>query len=226
MRPVRTIIVLSLAAVAVALAAAPIASADSFTKIFKDYARTGRVDGCKYSAKELAEAQRQVPNDIEQYAPDFPAALQAAAEQRASGACRKSGSVGTAAPPVVAPTTPQPPPPAAPGRPAPTPQAPAPPPPSPTPQPTPDPKLAPGAADNAIVTAAARDDDGARWPAPLLLLAIFSGLLALVGLAWGAARWWAWDPAWLGRTRHASAEAGLRAGAVWSEFSDWVRFGR
>lgn len=211
--------------------AAPVASADSFTKIFLDYQKTGRVDGCKYSAKELAEAQREVPNDIEQYAPDFPAALEAAAEQRASGQCRKGQS--TAAPPVAAtPTAPPPtPPPTGGGTPAPQGPAPAPPPPPPNaaaPQPTPDPALAPTAADKAIETAArgAREGGASGTPAPLLVLAIVGGLLALAAAGWGAARWWAWEPRWLVRARHAGAEAGWRAGGLWGEFTDWVRLGR
>jgi hypothetical protein len=52
-------------------------------------------------------------------------------------------------------------------------------------------------------------------------------LLALAALALaGAVRVLAWEPAWLLRARHASAEAGWRAGNTWSEFSDWVRLGR
>jgi hypothetical protein len=49
-------------------------------------------------------------------------------------------------------------------------------------------------------------------------------VVALVLLA--LARWWAWEPAWLVRWRHASGEAGWRAGAAWSEFTDWLRLGR
>jgi hypothetical protein len=87
---------------------------------------------------------------------------------------------------------------------------------------------APAAADNAIPTAAAttRTSGASDAPAPLLVLAIFTGLLALAAAAWGAARWWAWDPPWMVRARHAGAEAGWRASAMWSEFTDWVRLGR
>jgi hypothetical protein len=34
------------------------------------------------------------------------------------------------------------------------------------------------------------------------------------------------NPPWLQRWRHASHEAGWRASAAWSEFTDWVRLGR
>jgi hypothetical protein len=226
MRRSRATLIMLLAAVAVALTAAPTAPADSFQKIFLDYQRTGRVDGCKYSAREIAAAQRQVPNDIEQYAPDFPAALQAAAEQRASGRCRKGAQTAAPVPPTTAappPAAPQPPP--APGQARAPAAAPPPPPAPPTPQPTPDPVVAPVAADNAIPTAVRQSAD-VEPPAALLALAILGGLLGIFALAWGTARWWAWEPPWAARAHHAGAEAGWRAGAVWDEFSDWVRSGR
>jgi hypothetical protein len=47
-------------------------------------------------------------------------------------------------------------------------------------------------------------------------------LLVLLALA----RWWAWEPRWLVRSRHATGEAGWRIGAAWSEFTDWLRLGR
>jgi hypothetical protein len=49
-------------------------------------------------------------------------------------------------------------------------------------------------------------------------------LVALIGLA--AAVWWAWEPRWLPRARHAWQELGLRTSATWAEFVDWVRLGR
>ena len=52
--------------------------------------------------------------------------------------------------------------------------------------------------------------------------ALVIGLLVL----WGFARWWAWEPRWLTRWRHATGEAGWRASAAWAEFTDWLRLGR
>jgi len=227
----RGILVFLVVALTIPFMTTSVASADSFTKIFLDYQRTGRVDGCKYSAKELAAAQREVPNDIEQYAPDFPAALEAAAEQRASGQCRKSKSTAVAPPVAGTPTPPPTPPPSTGGTRVPptvAPTAPPPPPNAAAPQPTPDPTVAPAAADKAIQTAAtdARDGGASGLPAPLVVLAIAGGLLALVAAGWGTARWWAWEPRWLVRVRHAGAEAGWRVGSLWGEFSDWVRLGR
>src|SRR5690349_24028870 len=74
------------------LVAAPAAQANAFKDIFGSYRKTGAVDACKWSAKQLADAKRQVPNDIDQYAPDFPNALDDALQKRASGACAKSAA--------------------------------------------------------------------------------------------------------------------------------------
>jgi hypothetical protein len=62
--------------------------------------------------------------------------------------------------------------------------------------------------------------------APLVALAAIGVLLVLGGLGYALAHWLAWDPRWARATRHALAEAGWRAGNVWSEFADWLRLGR
>jgi hypothetical protein len=61
---------------------------------------------------------------------------------------------------------------------------------------------------------------------PVLLLAVIGALLLAAALAIAAARWWAYDPPWLVRSRHATAEAGWRTSAAWAEFRDWLRIGR
>ena len=60
----------------------------------------------------------------------------------------------------------------------------------------------------------------------LVTLIVVGALLLALLCAWGFARWWAWEPAWLVRWRHATAEAGWRASAAWAEFTDWLRLGR
>ena len=40
------------------------------------------------------------------------------------------------------------------------------------------------------------------------------------------ARWFAWEPAWSVRFRHAAGEAGWRASSTFAEFTDFVRLGR
>jgi hypothetical protein len=59
-----------------------------------------------------------------------------------------------------------------------------------------------------------------------IALAALAALLALGALAWGIARWLAYEPRWTVSLRHAMAEAGFRASATWAEFTDWARLGR
>jgi hypothetical protein len=61
------------------------------------------------------------------------------------------------------------------------------------------------------------------WAIAAAALAV---LLILASLAWGAARWYAYEPRWTLSLRHASEEAGLRLGATWAEFADWAKLGR
>jgi hypothetical protein len=78
----------------------------------------------------------------------------------------------------------------------------------------------PAAARAAAVSAAA---GGRDVPVALVIL----GVVVVAALAlWGFARWWAWEPHWLVRWRHAMGEAGWRASAAWAEFTDWLRLGR
>lgn len=65
----------------------------------------------------------------------------------------------------------------------------------------------------------------AATSAALGAIALALLLLALL-LLWAFARWWAWEPRWLVRGRHAAGEAGWRASAAWAEFTDWLRLGR
>jgi hypothetical protein len=66
----------------------------------------------------------------------------------------------------------------------------------------------------------------AGWPAPIVILFVLGGLLAVAGAVLGAARMRGWDPAWAARVRHSWGEAGFRVSGVWSEFEDWLRRGR
>jgi hypothetical protein len=51
-------------------------------------------------------------------------------------------------------------------------------------------------------------------------------LVVLACLVWALARVLSFEPRWTLSMRHAIAEAGFRASATWSEFSDWARLGR
>jgi hypothetical protein len=228
MRLISTVI---LAAASLALAA-PAAHAAGFDNVFGDYKKDGKIDPCRWSAADLERAKDDVPPDIEQYAPDFPDALDVAIEARAKGACKKDAKKPAGSGDAAAPAAPTPP---ASGGSAPAPAAGTPA--APTPGAAPDPTPAPTASatpagaptDGAIAKAAdaRRASSGAGdAPAPLVGLGVLAALLALAALAYGLARWLAWEPAWALRARHAAGEAGWRAGNTWSEFADWVRLGR
>src|SRR3954447_25878881 len=93
MRPIRALILI-VAALALVV---PSAYADAFDTIFKDFKSDGQIDPCKYTAAQLQKAKKDVPPDIEQYAPDFPDALQAAIEARAKNDCAKKAAAAAPA---------------------------------------------------------------------------------------------------------------------------------
>lgn len=212
--------------VAVSLVAAPAASAGVFEDLFVDYADDAKLDACKYNAQDLERVKGLIGNDLEQYAPDFKPELDRALQTLAAGGCKSQPAAPSQAEQQAAP--------AAPGGGAPPPPPPdvklEPAPPAPPPSPPAQPEARPVAATPEIPTAvraATRAAAGSSdAPFPLLALALFAGVLALTGLLWGAARWYAFEPRWLQRARHASAEAGWRASSTWAEFTDYVRFGR
>ena len=206
------------------LLSAPGASANSFLDIYQAYATTGKIDACKFTSKQLADAKNQVPGDISQYAPDFPDALDAAAQQRASGGCNKKASSSTTGA-AAATTT------GSAGTPAATTAVTT----APTTAVTPTTAAvapivtAPPVAtvsDAALASSADNGSGNDSTPAALVVLAILGAMALIAVTTVGAARWWAFDPPWLARTRHSVSEAGWRASAAWAEFTDWVRFGR
>ncbi len=197
-------------------------------RILTNFIENGsRIDACKFSTSDLKKAKNAIPEDQEQYGASLIAALDDAIAARAQGACNKKKPAQgpavadqSAAPP--ASTGGQTPPAqgaaqgaAAPG------QAQAPP--TPTAEPTPAASIA---ADDSIALASDTTDVGADAPFPVLLLAILAGLLAAGGLTFAFVRWFAWEPTWAIRFRHATGEAGWRASSTFSEFADFVRLGR
>lgn len=93
-----------------------------------------------------------------------------------------------------------------------------------TTQPAPAPAPAPTATTAAASTATSDDDDGIP-PGAIAGIAL-AALLVLAILVWALARFFAWDPVWMARARHAVAEAGWHTSAVWADFTDWLRGGR
>jgi hypothetical protein len=59
-----------------------------------------------------------------------------------------------------------------------------------------------------------------------IVLAIVGAIVVLACVAWALARTATFEPRWMLELRHACAEAGFRASAMWAEFSDWLRLGR
>jgi len=205
------------------LAVAPAAQAKAFKDVFAAYRHSRQVDPCAWSAAQLSDAKRQVPNDIDQYAPDFPQALDDAIAKRAAGACAKQAAAATSTAAATPPPTTSGPtattgvPPGSTPAPSSGQQA---------PQPAATSKPAPAVADNAVLAASKQTSSDAGVPAPLVALAVIALLMMLAALLYALARWWAWEPDWLVRARHAGAEAGWRASGSWAEFMDWVRLGR
>jgi len=206
------------AGLAVALAAAPGALANEFERVYDDFKKTGTVHPCKFSDRELDNAAKQTPPDIEQYVPSFLDALESAREKREE--CRGGGKPAQApAPAPAAPSAPAPPAGGAPAPAAPTPTAAAPP---PAPEPLPaEPKLT-GVPSPPV---GGTEREGGT-PAPVWILAALGALAALAALAGGVAWWLGLSPAWLGSLRSSFAEAGERFADFGLEFVDWVRTGR
>ena len=160
------------------LAGPATAAASDFQEIFGDYKSDGELNGC-YRPAQLHNAGRQIPPDIEQYAPGFGDAL-AAAQSRCSAdqppaeeeptAPVSAGTPGPGAPGVETKKTVREPP-------APEPAA------SPVPAGLFDPRLAPRTASVAGET-----------PGALIALLIAAGLAVALALAWTLAWFMGWSP--------------------------------
>jgi hypothetical protein len=197
----------TLLALSLALGLAAQARADAFGDTFTDYKAHGKIDPCRFSEQTLKQARGQVPPDIEQYAPDFPAELDRALQNRALGACAPPGARAASG---GSPST---------GAGAPTGGGPA--------GPTPAPPPIASASDNGVLQAAGLQGTGvSHAPLPLLVMGALALLLALPALVFYGARWRGWEPRWIVGLRYALGEAGYRAGGTWSEFADWLRLGR
>ena len=190
-------------------------------KVLADFATDGVINPCKHTSDELRLVLKHIPPDFEQYAPDYPAAVKAALEARARGECAGKQAAKPAVP--VATATP-----------APT----AVPTPIPTEVPTrtvvedpPEPeKIDISASPTATATASSSRPDRAlervataqaanQAPAPVILLAVLAGLLALSALFLLTMRR-------LGYESHSWREASYRMSGLWDDFRDWLRVGR
>jgi cobalamin biosynthesis Mg chelatase CobN len=217
--------------------AAPAATAapklNPYQRMVVELIETQRLDACHYTTEQLKTAKAYIPVDNEQYNVALIAALDDAIAARAQGACNKKNTQqsGTAVtPPATGGTAPPPPPGTTPapqgqaqaqagaGQPQ-VAQAP----PTPQSEPTPAPAIVAG---DQIALASQTTEIVPEAPFPMLALALLLGMLALCTLAFGTVRFFAWEPRWAVRLRHAAGEAGWRASSTWADFADYVRLGR
>ena len=210
-------------AVAALLALPSVAQAGSaFDQVFKNFEQNGgAINPCTLSDATLKAALGQIPNDLQQYAPDIQHAIKQALAARASGACNHVTQTAPAVPPPVVTTTTTPAPPTSgaltPAKPTYRVQVPPAPPAS-----------IHSTSDTGTVypaeTVAAHTSSGP--PAALVILGALALALTLVAASLFGARALGLEPRWSLGMRHAFAEAGYRTAGVWAEFADWVRFGR
>jgi hypothetical protein len=198
------------ALLAVALLAPAVARGESPQQ---EYSRTGTVNACNHTAGEL---NAPVPNDVAQYAPDYQAALQAAARNRGScggssgGATANRDGAGGAAAGGTGPD----------GRPL-----------GANGQPTAKPPVPPARASAPPVPHApsraalsdASGDGGGGTPLVLVVLAGLAGLGLVAGALAAMARSWGWSPGRLDPARHAFAEARERTAMAAAGVGDLLR---
>jgi cobalamin biosynthesis Mg chelatase CobN len=203
------------------------ALANAYDDTLREYRTTGAVNGCGYTAAQLAEAKAQTPKNINDIAPGYPTQLAVAAAKRAKGCTKaeeKAAKTTAAAGATTATTGTGTTAPGATGTGAAT-------------QPPATTTVAPNATTAAAAPVPAPATTTAPAPVPAtqstashkgarLALIVIGALLVMLLALWAFARWWAWEPQWLARWRHATAEAGWRASAAWAEFTDWLRLGR
>jgi hypothetical protein len=193
------------------------AFANDFQDVYREYKRTNTIKACKFSDKKLANAERQTPPDVEQYAPSFLDSLQAARERGAD--CGKKAA------PTPAPTQTTATPPTA-STPTPVPSTPTPSPTTPTAAPPPAPTVPsqPKVDVPSPPVAGVRKDDTA--PAAVWLLVVLAALALLSAVFAGLAWWFGWSPDRITRPWRASwGEFGGRVSDLGVEFRDWLRTG-
>lgn len=199
-----------------ALVAPSAASANDFQNVYKDYKRGGAIKPCKYSDKQLSNAERQTPPDVEQYAPSFLDALAAARERNAD--CGKKKAAPAPAPVATTPTPSAPTPvPAQPTASSSTPTTAAPPAPTVPAQPS------VAGVPSPPVKNAKREES---TPAAVWILAILGALAVLAAIAAALAWWFGWTAErWTRPFRASAADFSGRLSDTRMEFSDWLRSG-
>ncbi len=183
----------------------------------QEYQRTGHITPCKYTSGQLGG---KVPNDVEQYAPEYKSQLDAAARQRTRGCGGSSGGGGSSGSGGGVDTGGGG---AASGGSG------------------PGGSGAGGSGSRAVVPPAPPIDPTAGEPATgieqpattasgkggtstaLWVLLILGGLVVLGGALALVGRYLGWSPRWLAPAMHAVREAGMRIGTTAGGFADWAR---
>ena len=83
-----------------------------------------------------------------------------------------------------------------------------------------------GAAPRTLLPGSITSPTDSGIPAPILVLAALTALLAAAALLGALARMLGWDPPWAAAWRHAWGEAGYRLGGGLEDFRDWWQSGR
>ena len=212
-------------ALTVALAFPAAAAANDFQNVYREYKRTGTIKPCRFSDKQLANAGRQTPPDVEQYAPSFLDALQNARERNADcgrkpAAAQAPASTSTtpsAAPPTASTPT------SAPAA-TPTTASTATTTPTTTPAPPPPPQAAVANVASPPINAAKKNNNA---PAAVWLLAALGALVLLSALFAGLAWWFGWSAErFTGPWRASWGDFGGRLSDAGVEFRDWLRTGQ
>ncbi len=68
-------------------APAEAAAGTAFDRVLEDYKRDAEISPCRHSLRDLRVALRQVPSDIEEFAPDVPDAIREAIRFRERHRC-------------------------------------------------------------------------------------------------------------------------------------------
>jgi len=68
-------------------APAEAAAGTAFDRVLKDYKRDAEISPCRHSLRDLHVALRQVPSDVEKFAPDFPDSIREAIRFRERHGC-------------------------------------------------------------------------------------------------------------------------------------------
>jgi hypothetical protein len=207
-------------AAALAVGSAPAHA--SFSSVFGDYQGDGTINACAHSPSELKSAEGSIPNDVRQYAPDFPAAVAGALAAHLRGDCdgrtgaagggsASGGSGGSNGSEPIQPV------PTIAGTPATTGRVVIEAPPAP-PTSAVSAKSAPGVVANDLPSLTSDPGSSLSVPLPMIVLAGFGFLGVLALIAWAIGRALGYDWAALAPVRHGFGEMGTRLEGVLDRF--------